>query len=60
MCIRDRISSTLLTLLLVPALYTIVENTKERMRRRRQRRHGNVSDVDSEVDRVPELAGAPE
>ncbi|MCP2165016.1 efflux RND transporter permease subunit [Goodfellowiella coeruleoviolacea] len=54
------ISSTLLTLLLVPALYTIVENTKERMRRRRQRRHGNVSDVDSEVDRVPELAGAPE
>jgi HAE1 family hydrophobic/amphiphilic exporter-1 len=29
------ISSTLLTLVLVPTLYTMVENTKERMRRRR-------------------------
>ncbi|ROT31576.1 efflux RND transporter permease subunit [Micromonospora sp. HM5-17] len=31
------VSSTLLTLVLVPTLYTMVENTKERIRRRRSR-----------------------
>ena len=36
------ISSTLLTLLLVPTLYTLVEEFKERMRARRARRHGGT------------------
>ncbi|MFC8847423.1 MULTISPECIES: efflux RND transporter permease subunit [unclassified Micromonospora] len=34
------LSSTLLTLILVPTLYTMVENTKESVRARRQRRRG--------------------
>ncbi|MEU8051768.1 efflux RND transporter permease subunit [Micromonospora haikouensis] len=43
------LSSTLLTLILVPTLYTMVENTKESLRARRQRRRG-VPPVESTGD----------
>jgi len=50
-------SSTLLTLVLVPTLYTMVENTKERLRNRRAARRGTVLDTDDTSDRVPALTG---
>ncbi|MFD0819807.1 efflux RND transporter permease subunit, partial [Micromonospora zhanjiangensis] len=40
------ISSTLLTLVLVPTLYTMVENTKERFRRRRAAADGDAGTAD--------------
>jgi HAE1 family hydrophobic/amphiphilic exporter-1 len=56
------ISSTALTLVLVPTLYTMVENAKQRVRRRRG---GHGPDVSAqrlpaeEADRVPDDVGAP-
>ncbi|MEV4760882.1 efflux RND transporter permease subunit [Micromonospora sp. NPDC049559] len=47
------ISSTLLTLVLVPTLYTMVENTKERFRRRRAGRSGGA-EAASRTDEVRE------
>src|SRR5258705_13631663 len=51
------ISSTLLTLVLVPTLYTMVENTKERARLRRHRnaaaRHAAVTPADEPVGVSP-------
>lgn len=46
------LSSTVLTLILVPTLYTMVENTKESLRERRRRRAGGPS-------AGPTGAGAP-
>ncbi|GIJ44288.1 hydrogenase expression protein [Virgisporangium aliadipatigenens] len=48
------LSSTLLTLVLVPTLYTMVENTKERLRRRRERRRATpVEEPAPRPDEVP-------
>ncbi|GAB2936736.1 efflux RND transporter permease subunit [Micromonospora polyrhachis] len=49
------ISSTLLTLVLVPTLYTMVENTKERIRRRRS--GGGAGDPAGPVGTTEEPAG---
>jgi HAE1 family hydrophobic/amphiphilic exporter-1 len=51
------ISSTLLTLVLVPTLYTMVENTKERFRQRRARRSGAGSASGEPLS--PTAAGVP-
>ncbi|WP_433687085.1 efflux RND transporter permease subunit [Micromonospora carbonacea] len=51
------LSSTMLTLILVPTLYTMVENTKESLRARRQRRRG-VPPVEP-ADDGPTPAGEP-
>ncbi|MER7270505.1 efflux RND transporter permease subunit [Micromonospora carbonacea] len=51
------LSSTMLTLILVPTLYTMVENTKESLRARRQRRRG-VPPVEPAAD-GPTPAGEP-
>ncbi|HEY0495572.1 MAG TPA: efflux RND transporter permease subunit [Kutzneria sp.] len=40
------VSSTLLTLLLVPTLYTMVENTKERFRKRREGKHRRPAEAE--------------
>ncbi|WP_432900215.1 efflux RND transporter permease subunit [Micromonospora matsumotoense] len=60
------LSSTLLTLVLVPTLYTMVEHTKESLRGWRAGRRGRTSDVDAPTgtpaDRdaeVPAPVGAP-
>ncbi|MFY1680756.1 efflux RND transporter permease subunit [Micromonospora sp. WMMD730] len=60
------LSSTLLTLVLVPTLYTMVERTKESLRERRAGRRGRTSDGDgstatpAEPDaEVPVPVGAP-
>lgn len=50
------LSSTLLTLILVPTLYTMVERTKESLRDRRARRRG----VPEPVPPAPEQESAPE
>jgi HAE1 family hydrophobic/amphiphilic exporter-1 len=47
------VSSTLLTLVLVPTLYTMVENTKERFRKRRERKRGSAAQSEQ-----PELVNA--
>ncbi|EWM13074.1 efflux RND transporter permease subunit [Kutzneria sp. 744] len=47
------VSSTLLTLLLVPTLYTMVENTKERFRNRREAKRSKAADAEQ-----PELVDA--
>ncbi|WP_330438881.1 efflux RND transporter permease subunit [Micromonospora sp. NBC_00821] len=48
------LSSTLLTLILVPTLYTMVEHTKESLRGRRARRRSGGSTVTTtETDEVP-------
>jgi HAE1 family hydrophobic/amphiphilic exporter-1 len=48
------LSSTLLTLILVPTLYTMVEHTKESLRSRRARRRSGGSAVaTTETDEVP-------
>jgi len=47
------VSSTLLTLLLVPTLYTMVENTKERFRKRREGKHRQAAEAEQ-----PELVDA--
>ncbi|RAO32286.1 Cation efflux system protein CusA [Micromonospora saelicesensis] len=48
------LSSTLLTLILVPTLYTMVEHTKESLRGRRARRRSGGSEVTTtETDEVP-------
>ncbi|MBX6723839.1 MAG: efflux RND transporter permease subunit, partial [Dactylosporangium sp.] len=46
-------SSTVLTLVLVPTLYTMVEHTKERMRNRRVARRGTTPVSDNTTDRTP-------
>ncbi|GAB3159823.1 efflux RND transporter permease subunit [Micromonospora sonneratiae] len=51
------ISSTLLTLVLVPTLYTMVENTKERIRQRRVARGAGQAAGAVESDRSPADAG---
>ncbi|MGC4803475.1 efflux RND transporter permease subunit [Micromonospora sp. DT233] len=43
------LSSTLLTLILVPTLYTMVEHTKESLRARRQRRGGDPAEPEAPV-----------
>jgi HAE1 family hydrophobic/amphiphilic exporter-1 len=55
------ISSTGLTLVLVPTLYTMVENTKERIRRRRDGRHALSAAADPAYDTsdLAEEVGAP-
>ncbi|MEU1749228.1 efflux RND transporter permease subunit [Micromonospora arida] len=48
------LSSTLLTLILVPTLYTMVEHTKESLRgRRARRRSGGAAVTTTETDEVP-------
>ncbi|MFI9380296.1 efflux RND transporter permease subunit [Kutzneria sp. NPDC052558] len=47
------VSSTLLTLLLVPTLYTMVENTKERFRKRREAKRTKATEPEQ-----PELVNA--
>ncbi|MET7373746.1 efflux RND transporter permease subunit [Micromonospora arida] len=48
------LSSTLLTLILVPTLYTMVEHTKESLRgRRARRRSGGSAVTTTETDEVP-------
>ncbi|GAA3438814.1 hypothetical protein GCM10018954_084330 [Kutzneria kofuensis] len=47
------VSSTLLTLLLVPTLYTMVENTKERFRKRREAKRNRAAEPER-----PELVNA--
>ncbi|MGW3794549.1 efflux RND transporter permease subunit, partial [Micromonospora arida] len=48
------LSSTLLTLILVPTLYTMVEHTKESLRgRRARRRSGGTAVTTTETDEVP-------
>jgi len=47
------VSSTLLTLLLVPTLYTMVENTKERFRKRREAKRSKATEPEQ-----PELVNA--
>jgi HAE1 family hydrophobic/amphiphilic exporter-1 len=54
------ISSTALTLVLVPTLYTMVENGKERMRRRRDRRRdgGRTDALVTRSGDIPKQVGA--
>lgn len=59
------LSSTLLTLVLVPTLYTVVESTKERLRQWRVRRaagataeHGSEPDAAVATAREPVMVGA--
>lgn len=55
------ISSTLLTLILVPTLYTMVERTKESLRERRARRRGTPEPAASPaLDPVPMTVGGGE
>ena len=53
------ISSTLLTLVLVPTLYTMVERTKERFRDRRSRRAGRHAATGANGSPAPEGAPVP-
>ncbi|MCW2879028.1 MAG: Hydrophobic/amphiphilic exporter, family [Sphaerisporangium sp.] len=48
------ISSTLLTLILVPTLYTMVETRKEKSRARRQRRRGETPPMPT-IEEIPNL-----
>ncbi|MCI4062419.1 efflux RND transporter permease subunit [Micromonospora sp. R77] len=52
------LSSTLLTLILVPTLYTMVERTKESLRQRRARRTGATTPPSTPVA-VPTASAAP-
>ncbi|RCG32041.1 AcrB/AcrD/AcrF family protein [Sphaerisporangium album] len=52
------ISSTVLTLLLVPTLYTMVETRKEKRRARRLRREGGTSTPPVEEAPAPAISGA--
>lgn len=52
------VSSTLLTLLIVPTLYTLVEEFKERMRNRRDRRSGDGPTPDEPAPKEPEPAAS--
>ncbi|MDZ5444751.1 efflux RND transporter permease subunit [Micromonospora sp. 4G57] len=52
------LSSTLLTLILVPTLYTMVERTKESLRERRARRTGRTAAGDPAPAEVPATVGA--
>ena len=52
------LSSTLLTLVLVPTLYTMVERTKESLRQRRARRTGRSAAAGSAPAGVPAADGA--
>ncbi|MEU4676870.1 efflux RND transporter permease subunit [Micromonospora sp. NPDC023737] len=54
------LSSTLLTLLLVPTLYTMVENTKESVRARRRRRTDGSQTAPAEPTDAPDTAAEPE
>jgi hydrophobic/amphiphilic exporter-1 (mainly G- bacteria), HAE1 family len=51
------LSSTLLTLVLVPTLYTMVEGVKERRRERRSRGKGHGDTLIGGLDLVPSLVG---
>ena len=51
------ISSTLLTLLLVPTLYTLVEEFKDRLRTRRERRHGGPGEDGGQPGDGPDNGG---
>ncbi|MFI6264746.1 efflux RND transporter permease subunit [Micromonospora sp. NPDC051006] len=53
------LSSTLLTLILVPTLYTMVENTKESLRERRRRRSG-AAPASTEPAGPADATGEPE
>jgi HAE1 family hydrophobic/amphiphilic exporter-1 len=56
------ITSTLLTLVLVPTLYTMVEGIKERRRAKRAGKHASVSTPDTEAEgrhRVDPVEPAP-
>ncbi|MFG1890166.1 efflux RND transporter permease subunit [Micromonospora sp. NPDC049051] len=53
------LSSTLLTLILVPTLYAMAENTKESFRSRRARRSGGAAPADREGDGEPTVGGEP-
>jgi HAE1 family hydrophobic/amphiphilic exporter-1 len=53
------LTSTLLTLVLVPTLYTIVEGRRERRAARRAARAGSAPVVGSTPDAVPEEAALP-
>jgi HAE1 family hydrophobic/amphiphilic exporter-1 len=52
------LSSTLLTLILVPTLYTMVERTKESLRERRARRTGRTAASEPTPAEVPATVGA--
>ncbi|WP_229402986.1 efflux RND transporter permease subunit [Micromonospora okii] len=53
------LSSTLLTLVLVPTLYTMVEQTKESLRARRERRRGAPAAEPTDGDATPDEALVP-